>query len=81
MFGVPDITPVVVLSVNPLGSAGLADQDVTVPVTVGTLLIITASFVYTADVVVYDRAVGAARFTVIDIAVEVDPPELVAVMV
>lgn len=80
MLGVPDITPVVVLSDNPLGRAGLTDQDATVPVTVGTLLAMTASLVYTAEVVEYDNADGAARFTVIDINVEVDPPELLAVM-
>jgi len=43
--GVPVITPVVVLSVSPLGRAGLTDHNVTVPVTVGTLGVMTASFV------------------------------------
>lgn len=62
-----------VLNVKPLGSAGLTDQDVTVPLTVGMLLVMTASLVYTADVVEYDKAVGAARFTVIEIIVEIDP--------
>jgi hypothetical protein len=50
VVGVPDITPVVVFSVNPAGSTGLTDHDVTVPVTVGTLFVITASLVYTAEV-------------------------------
>lgn len=77
----PDIIPVVVLSVSPAGNDGVTDHDVTVPVTVGMLLAITASLVYTADVVVYDKAVGAARFIVIDIDVVVDPPELLAVTV
>jgi len=49
MPGVPEITPVVVFSVSPAGSAGLTDQLVTVPVTVGTLLVITAFRVYSAD--------------------------------
>lgn len=81
MSGVPLITPVVVLSVSPEGRVGLTDQAVTVPITVGTLFMMTASLVYTAAMVEYDNAFGAARLTVIEINVDVDPPEFPAVMV
>jgi hypothetical protein len=45
VVGVPEITPVVVFIVNPVGNVGLTDHAVTVPVTDGTLFAITASFV------------------------------------
>jgi hypothetical protein len=43
--GVPVIEPVVVLSISPFGSVGVTDHEVTVPVTVGILGVMTASFV------------------------------------
>jgi hypothetical protein len=71
--GVPEMTPVVGSSDSPAGSTGLTDHDVTVPVTVGILFIMATFCVYTAEVVVYDKAVGGARFTVIDITAVVEP--------
>jgi hypothetical protein len=38
--GVPEITPVEVFSVRPVGRAGLIEYNVTVPVTVGVLFAI-----------------------------------------
>ena len=40
MVGVPLITPLEVLKLNPVGNVGLMPYEVTVPVTVGLALVI-----------------------------------------
>jgi hypothetical protein len=56
--GVPEITPVVVLKDNPVGSAGLIENEVADPVSLGdTALTATPRIKYIG--VVYERADGA----------------------
>jgi len=47
----PEMTPVDVFKVNPLGNAGSTDQELTDPVTVGIFGVIATSIVYTTDVI------------------------------
>jgi hypothetical protein len=51
LYGVPEMIPVDGSIARPSGRSGDTDQNVTVPVTVGTLFAMGESFVYTAEVV------------------------------
>lgn len=57
--GVPAIVPLVLLSVNPEGSAGFTLYAVTVPVTVGVSALIASPTTAAMDGWAYESAEGA----------------------
>ena len=78
--GVPEITPVAVLNESPAGRFGEIEYDETLPVTVGESGAIATPTVKVFGEL-YERATGAASFTLITTPKVVNPPELVAVTV
>ena len=80
--GVPEITPVVVLKLRPVGSVALIEYDTTAPPTLdGVLFVIAWPFMYVAGFVEYASPEGATSSTVIDNVAVVEPMSFLAVTV